>query len=406
MSVSLELIAKLARPAETKILLVVLDGLGGLPGPDGKTELAAARTPNLDALAPGASLGLIDPVSPGITPGSGPGHLGLFGYDPVTYLIGRGVLSAAGLGLEMNPGDLAARINFCTVDAAGVVTNRRAGRIPTATCVQLCEKLNGAVKIAGVEIQVSPEREHRAAVVFRGRKFSPHLLDTDPQKEGLKPLPVRAARDGAAERETVAIVSSFVEQAARVLESERPANMLLLRGFDVPPSLPQFADVFKLKGAAIAVYPMYRGIARLVGMSVIEFDGETIEAQVKALEHAWPAHDFVYVHVKKTDAYGEDGNAEAKSRVIEEFDGLLPRLLALEPDVLIVTGDHSTPARLKAHSWHPSPLLLRAPATARPDGLRRFTEAECARGGLGRIPAVDLMPLALAHALRLDKYGA
>lgn len=403
--VPLEFIGGLSHPASSKILLVVLDGLGGLPQPDGRTELAAAATPNLDALAPKATLGLIDPVSPGITPGSGPGHLGLFGYDPVAYLIGRGVLSAAGLGIEMRHGDVAGRINFCTVDGAGVVTDRRAGRIPTETCVRLCEKLNAGVKIPGIEVLVKPEREHRAAVLFRGAGLSPHLADTDPQKEGLKPLAVRSTRDDAAGRDTVKAVGEFVTQAARILAAEKPANMILLRGFDAPPKLPQFLDVFKLKAAAVAVYPMYRGIAKLVGMDVIPVEGETIADEIRAVEGAWGSHDFVYLHVKKTDAYGEDGNAAAKSHVIEDFDAQLPRLLALKPDVLLITGDHSTPAALKSHSWHPSPLLLWA-ATNRPDGLPRFTEANCVRGGLGRFPAVDLMPQALAYALRLDKFGA
>jgi len=404
--VPLEFIAKLARPNTTKILLVVMDGLGGLPGgAKGLTELDEAKTPNMDGIAPRATLGAIDLVSPGITPGSGPGHLGLFGYDPVKYLIGRGVLSAAGLGLEMQAGDIAARINFCTVDAAGVVTDRRAGRIPTETCVKLCEKLTRELKVAGAEVVVRPEREHRAAVLFRGQGLEPCISDTDPQKEGVKPLEPQATREDAAGKKTEALVRDFVAQAGRILASEKPANMLLLRGFDAPPHLPQFPEIFKLKAAAVAVYPMYRGLSRLVGMTPVSFEGETIAHEIGAVENIWKDYDFIYLHVKKTDSYGEDGNRDAKIHVIEEVDGLMPRLLALNPDVLLITGDHSTPAAQKGHSWHPSPLLLLA-ATGRPDGHNRFTELNCVRGGLGRIDAVDMMPLALAHAMRLDKFGA
>ncbi len=399
----LEIISELVQPARTKILLCVLDGLGGLPGGSRHvTELEEAYTPSLDAIVPKSALGLIDPVSPGITPGSGPGHLGLFGYDPVTYYIGRGVLSAAGLGLEMQPGDLAARINFCTVDGKGVVTDRRAGRIPTETCVGLCEKLNQAIKLDRVKVIIKPEREHRAAVLFRGKGLRP-VTDTDPQREGVAPLEPKALTRGS--EKTVPIVKKFIEKSKRVLKGESPANMLLLRGFDSPPKLPQYADVFKLKAAAVAVYPMYRGIAKLAGMTVVPFDGEAVADEVTAVERIWKDYDFVYLHIKKTDSYGEDGNREGKAHVIEEFDAQLPRLLALKPDVLLVTGDHSTPASLKSHSWHPSPLLLHA-LTCRPDGHSRFTEMNCAGGGLGRIVAVDLLPLALAHALRLDKYGA
>ena len=367
------------------------------------TELEEAKTPSLDSIAPKSSMGLVHLVSPGITPGSGPGHLALFGYDPVRYLIGRGVLSAAGLGLEMQAGDVAARINFCTVDAKGLVTDRRAGRIPTETCVKLCEKLGAGVKIPGVAVTVKPEREHRAAVLFRGQGLDHTIADTDPQREGLAPLEPKALAPEA--EKTAGVVREFLAQAAKILAPESPANMVLLRGFDTPPHLPQFRDVFKLRAAAVAVYPMYRGLARLVGMEVVVPGGEAIADEVKTVEAIWKDYDFVYLHIKKTDSYGEDGNRDAKVHVIEEMDAQIGRLMALKPDVFILTGDHSTPAALKAHSWHPSPLLLGA-ATVRWDGLPRFTEANCARGGTGHILGADLMPLALAHALRLDKYGA
>jgi len=402
--VSLDFISKLAHPADTKIILCVLDGLGGAPGGDkGLTELDEAKTPNLDALALKSSLGLADPVSPGITPGSGPGHMGLFGYDPIKYFIGRGVLSAAGVGLEMKQGDIAARINFCTVDGQGIVTDRRAGRIPTETCVKLCEKLGGELKVPGVEILVRPEREHRAAVLFRGEGLDHNIGDTDPQREGLHWLEPKALKPEAAK--AAGIVGQFLAQVGKILSAEKPANMVLLRGFDAPPHLPQFADAFKLKAAAVAVYPMYRGLASLVGMKVIPVEGEAIKDEVATVGKIWKDYDFVYLHVKKTDSYGEDGNRPSKVHIIEEFDAALPKLLALKPSVLVITGDHSTPTLLKGHSWHPCPVLLAAD-TARRDGFARFTEVNCARGTLGHFQAVDLMPLMLAHALRLDKFGA
>jgi len=403
--IPLDVLGKLSRAGDSKILLVVLDGLGGTCGGERNvTELEEAKTPHLDAIAVHSSLGLLEMVAPGITPGSGPGHLSLFGYDPLKYFIGRGVLSAAGVGLEMKAGDIAARINFCTVDSKGVVTDRRAGRIPTETCVSLCEKLNRELKVPGTTVVVKPEREHRAAVLFRGEGLDQRIGDTDPQREGLAPLPAKAASPEA--EKAAGIVREFITQAGRILASDKPANMVLLRGFDSPPHLPQFPDVFKLKAACVAVYPMYRGISRLVGMDVAEFEGERIEDEVKCIESIWKNHDFIYLHVKKTDSYGEDGNRAGKVHVIEEFDALLPRLLALKPSVLAVTGDHSTPAALKAHSWHPSPVLLYAEGLCRPDGHKRFTESNCSRGCLGHLSATSLMPLMLAHALRLDKYGA
>lgn len=402
----LKFLSKLARPADTKILLCVLDGVGGTPGGSRNlTELEEARTPNLDALAPSAALGQMDMVAPGITPGSGPGHFALFGFDPRRYEIGRGVLSAAGLGLAMTASDLAARINFCTVDAKGAVTDRRAGRIPTETCVRLCEKLNKEIdNIDGIPVELKPEREHRAAVMFRGAGLGP-VTDTDPQREGLAPLEPKPLNDTVACRTAVPVVKKFIERVRVALKSESPANMVLLRGFDVPPHLPQYGDVFKLKAAAIAVYPMYRGLAKLVGMSVIEFPGEKVSDEIGMVEKVLKDYDFIFLHVKKTDSYGEDGNRDGKIHVIEEFDAELPRLLKLKPDVLVITGDHSTPAALKSHSWHPSPVLLKA-ANGRFDGLPRFTELNCARGGLGRFLAKDLMPQALSQALRLDKFGA
>ena len=400
--VSLEDLKALARPAQTKIVLLVLDGLGGLPRPgDGKTELEAAHTPNLDALADAGNLGLADPVAAGITPGSGPGHLGLFGYDPLQFRIGRGVLEAVGIDLELTPRDLAARGNFCSVDAQGLITDRRAGRIPTEVCARLASLLE-RIRIPGVELIVRPVREHRFVVLFRGQGLEEGLSESDPQETGKPPLPVHAEAPQA--KHAAEIANRFVDEARKALASEHPANMILLRGFSKHPSLPRLTDIYGVKAAVIAVYPMYRGLSRLVGMQAVK-TGDAVADEFSALESAFRQFDFFFVHVKKTDSAGEDGNFEKKVAVIAEVDREIPRLLALQPDVLVVTGDHSTPAAFRAHSWHPVPVLLWS-KWCRPDRAKRFTEQECRTGSIGHIRAAELMQLMMAHGERLTKFGA
>jgi 2,3-bisphosphoglycerate-independent phosphoglycerate mutase len=402
-----DLIRQLREPASTKIVLLVADGLGGLPiEAGGKTELESARTPHLDRLAREGTVGLSIPVAPGITPGSGPGHLGLFGYDPLEHPIGRGVLEALGVGVEVGPRDVAIRGNFCTIDAAGHVTDRRAGRIPTTTCVKLVEKLVAAVKIPGVETLIEPVQDYRFVVRFRGDGLGGAVEDTDPGHTGALTLEPRAARSGdAASAKTASIASEFLRQAREVLANEHPANFATLRGFAKHPDIASFADVYGLKAAAIAVYPMYRGLARLVGMTILDA-GKTLDDQISVLKAQWGAYDFFFVHFKYTDSTGEDGNFAKKVERIEELDAVVPEIVGLEPDVMIVTGDHSTPSRLKSHSWHPVPLLLWAPARSRPDAVTSFGEGPCLQGGLGQILAKSIMPLAMAHAGRLAKYGA
>ena len=399
----LNVLRELAVQNERRIVLLVLDGLGDLPQqPGGPTALEAARTPNLDALLASGICGLHDPIGPGITPGSGPSHLALFGYDPLRFEIGRGVLEAVGIDFPLTPQDLAARGNFCSVDGHGNITDRRAGRISTEVATQLTARLQAEVKIPGVQVFVEPVKEHRFVLVLRGEGLVPALTETDPQALGVPALPVRAQTPEA--EGTALLVNSFVEQARRILAQDHPANMVLLRGFAKYPSIPSLQELYKLKPAAIAVYPMYRGLAKLVGMAPLA-GGQTVADEFSALERGWADYDFFYLHVKKTDSYGEDGDFAHKVSVIEEVDGLLPRLAALKPDVVVVTGDHSTPAVLKSHSWHPVPVLLSAP-TARPDGVREFGERACLRGSLGRFPATDIMALALGHALKLTKFGA
>jgi 2,3-bisphosphoglycerate-independent phosphoglycerate mutase len=398
----LSLLKELAIPSDSRIVFLIMDGLGGLPRPeDGLTELEAAHTPNLDQLAGRSVCGLSVPVAPGITPGSGPGHLALFGYDPLVYEVGRGVLEALGIGFEVGPDDVAARGNFCTVDDQGRITDRRAGRIPTEKGAELCALLR-TIELAGVHAFVEPVKDYRFLLVLRGEGLSDGLTETDPQRTGAPPLPVQAIRPEA--EPTARYFNAWISRARELLADQRPANMVTLRGLSRDPHLPRMEEVFKLKAAAIAAYPMYRGVASLVGMDILP-TGETIAQEFETLASHWEEFDYFFLHVKKTDSAGEDGDFARKAAVIEEVDGLLPSLLALAPDVLVVTGDHSTPWALRAHSWHPVPILLHS-AYCRPDGIEAFSERACARGSLGVFPAREIMPLALAHGLRLQKFGA
>jgi 2,3-bisphosphoglycerate-independent phosphoglycerate mutase len=400
--IALEQIREIAKPSSSKIVLLVIDGLGGLAHPEtGKTELETARTPNLDRLAREGICGLAEPVSPGIIPGSAPAHLALFGYDPVKYIIGRGVLEALGIDFDLREGDVAARGNFCTIDAEGRIIDRRAGRISTQKCAELCRLLDGR-EVDGVQILVAPVKEHRFVAVFRGDALSAELNDSDPQQTGVPPHTVLPLAAGAERSATV--VNKFLAQAKEALASAQPANMVLLRGFSRHPHLPLMGEIYKLRPAAVAAYPMYRGLAKLVGMTVLE-TGAAIEDVFITLERHYADFDFFFLHVKQTDSAGEDGDFERKVRAIEEVDAALPRLLRLAPEVIVVSGDHSTPALLKGHSWHPVPFLLYS-RWCRPDGVTEFSETACAEGVLGRFPSLETMPLAMANALKFTKFGA
>jgi len=421
-----ELFKKISIENDKKIVLLVLDGLGGLPL-KGKTELETARTPNLDLLAAESELGLSHPIAPGVTPGSGPAHLSLFGYDPLKYEIGRGILEALGVGVAVGARSVAVRGNFATLEN-GLVTDRRAGRIPTEKNREIIAYLRGKIKkIEDVEVGLYPGEEHRFVLVLTGDGLDDHLTDADPEATG-KPLLYAKAKSVQAEK-TARVANLFIDRLTSELAGRPPANTCLLRGFAQYPAIPSLAELFKLKAAAIAVYPMYKGLAQLVGMEVLAA-GRTIADQVATLKQHYAAHDFFFVHIKKTDSYGEDGNFSAKVGVIEEFDRWLPEILELTPDVLVVTGDHSTPAVLKGHSWHPNPVLLRAafqrrspaaggvldaiaPASGRSRGKisaaavpAKFSESACARGLLGNFSAMDILPLAMGNALKFKKYGA
>ena len=399
----LDLIRRLSVPADPKVVLCVMDGLGGLPGPRSRTELDEAATRHLDRLAEEGTLGQTIPAGYGVTVGSGPGHTALFGLDPLRYEIGRGVLEATGIDFEIGPDDLAARGNLCTVDAAGDIVDRRAGRVATEVTAGIVAELN-QIALPGVEVFVRTVKEHRFVLVLRGPGLSAAITDADPQQAGVPPPTAEAATAEPDAERTAELVNRFVAEARERLKGREIANHLLLRGWSQRPELPQLPELWKLRAAACTVYPMYRGLARLVGMKTID-GGDSLGTQFEALRRHWDDYDFFFVHHKAPDGAGEDGDFARKAQAIREFDDALPQLLKLEPDVLVVTGDHSTPAVMAAHSWHPVPLLIHG-RHVRPDGSHHFNELECARGGYGTIPATEVLPLAFAHAGRLAKYGA
>ena len=385
----------------SKILMLVVDGLGGLPHPETrKSEMETAHIPNLDALARESVCGLTTPITPGVTPGSGPGHLALFGYDPVKYLIGRGVLEALGIGIQLESSDVAVRGNFCTVDGQGLLVDRRAGRIPASESAPLCQRLD-QIQVPGVELSVYPVQDYRFVLVLRQEGLEADVTETDPQRTGVPPLPVKALSSSS--EKTAQATNAFVAAAAEILGDRDIANMVLLRGFSRLPSLPSMGEGYRLNPAAIAAYPMYRGLANLLGMKVIP-TGRAFDDELETLAQNFADHDFVFLHYKPADAAGEDGNLEAKVEALEALDSFIPRILEHEPDVLVVAGDHATPALLAAHSWHPVPFLIRSKWT-RGEGVEAFSERACALGSMGHIPAVNLMLLVLAQADKLTKFG-
>lgn len=399
--IDLPYLSEICRSTPSKIVLLVADGLGGAPHPDtGKSELETADLPNLDALARESSCGLTTPVMTGVTPGSGPGHMALFGYDPVKYLMGRGVLEALGIDVELGPGDVASRGNFCTVDSDGLLVDRRAGRIPSSESAPLVELLD-QIEVPGVSLSVYPVQDYRFVLVIRGDGLDDGISETDPQVVGETPLKARALNDGSSK--ATEVVNAFAAAAQELLSERDRANMVLLRGFSKLPHLPDFGESYSLNPGAVAAYPMYRGLAKLVGMNVIPTGG-TFDDELDTLERHFDNHDFFFLHYKPADAAGEDGDFDAKVRCLEELDARIPRLRGLGPDVLVVAGDHATPAIMAGHSWHAVPMMVNSSLT-RGDGAPAFHERACSSGSLGRLPATELMMLAMAHAGKLVKYG-
>ena len=385
----------------SKIIMLVVDGLGGLAHPDtGLSELETAHLPNLDAMAQESACGLTTPVLPGVAPGSGPGHLALFGYDPLKHIIGRGALEALGIETPLNPGDVAARGNFCLVDGDGLLVDRRAGRIPTEFSAPLCERLN-RIQVHGAELNVYPVQDYRFVLRLRGEGLSERITQTDPQVVGVQPLTVEALEPQA--ELTAAMVNDFLAQAKQLLAEEERANMVMLRGFAQLPNLPPMGDVYRLNPAGIAAYPMYRGLATVSGMRVIS-TGKTFADEVETLHQNYDDHDFFFIHYKPADAAGEDGDFDAKVKRLEELDPLIPEIRKLNPDVLLVAGDHATPAIMASHSWHPVPFMLHSKLT-KGEGIKSFDERACSQGSIGNIFATQVMLLAMSHAGKLTKYG-
>ena len=385
----------------SKIIMLVVDGLGGLAHPDtGLSELETAHLPNLDAMARESACGLTTPVLPGVAPGSGPGHLALFGYDPLKHIIGRGALEALGIETPLNPGDVAARGNFCLVDGDGLLVDRRAGRIPTEFSAPLCERLD-RIQVPGVELNVYPVQDYRFVLRLKGEGLSERITETDPQVVGVAPLVVEALEPQA--EKTAAMVNDFLTQAKQLLAEEERANMVMLRGFAQLPNLPPIGDVYRLNPAGIAAYPMYRGLATVSGMRVIP-TGKTFADEVETLHQNYDDHDFFFIHYKPADAAGEDGDFDAKVKRLEELDPLIPEIRKLNPDVLLVAGDHATPAIMASHSWHPVPFMLHSKLT-KGEGIKAFDERSCSQGSVGSILATQVMLLAMSHAGKLTKFG-
>ncbi|MDI6642110.1 MAG: 2,3-bisphosphoglycerate-independent phosphoglycerate mutase [Elusimicrobiota bacterium] len=406
-----ELIKSIAQKNQQKILLLVIDGLGGISHPEtNKTELETANLTNLNNLCKKSLCGLITPISQGIIPGSGPAHLALFGYNPLRYQIGRGVLEALGIGVELTKNDLAVRANFATINySSGVIVDRRAGRISTDENQKLTKILQEKINtIDNVEVIIRSGKEHRFVVIFRAKSpdaLSENITSNDPQKENKPPAKITACSADTKAGETANLINKFLESALEILKAEKKANYILLRGFSKYPDIPQMQDVYKLNPACIATYPMYRGLAQLVGMKILH-TGEKLQDELQTLKNNFDSYDFFYLHIKETDALGEDGNFSGKVKKLEEIDKILPEIVELKLDVLIITGDHSTPATLKGHSWHNVPFLLYSKNISYSETLEKFTEKECLKGSLGIFPATSVMPLALANTGKLTKFGA
>ena len=407
---------------QRKILLIIFDGLGDRPVTElgHKTPLEAAPKPNLDWFAANGMNGLLDPIGPGIRPGSDTSHLALFGYDPMKVYTGRGPFEAVGVGIELEKGDVAFRCNFATVDEELTLTDRRAGRIKDGT-EQLAKTLDG-LKLGRVKVLFRAGTEHRAALVFRGKGLSPKVSDTDPHEEGKKILTSEPLESKG--KATAKVLNTFTRKAydllkdhpvnrARIAKGEAPANMVVARGAGIAPELEPIAQKFGVKAAGIAGVALIKGMFRAVGMDVLDVKGATggldtdmvakAEAAIKALK----SYDLVVVNIKAADLCGHDGQPSEKIKVIERIDQMMGHLKTdLGPDVIVaLTADHSTPVAIKDHSGDPVPVTIFGEGI-RVDEIPHFDERSVARGALGRIRGQDLMSILMDHANRTEKFGA
>jgi 2,3-bisphosphoglycerate-independent phosphoglycerate mutase len=397
-----------------KILMIILDGASDRPV-NGITPLQHAETPNLDEIASLGISGIIDPIAPGIRPGSDVAHLSLLGYDPYEVYTGRGPFEAAGVGIDVKPGDIAFRCNFATVDN-GIAVDRRAGRIRGT---KELAKAIGEVKIDDVEIIFKGSTEHRAAMVIRGDGLSQDVIPNDPAEDGRHVCKIEAINPEA--ERTAKILNKFVEETEKILEEheinrerrekgEPPANYILFRGVGEAPKLERFDERYGLKGGVIAAVALVIGIGRMCGMEYIKTEGATgdvhsdVRMKMKNAVRALEDHDFILMNIKGTDEMGHDGDFLGKSDFIQRIDESLAEIMDIGA-LVVITADHSTPVSVGGHSADPVPVVMKGEGV-RVDDVKAYDEISSAKGGLLRIRGMNLLPILADLTNRAKKFGA
>ena len=404
-----------------KTFFVICDGLGDRPIPKlgRKTPLEYAKTPNLDAIARRGIIGAMNTIDIGVRPGSDTAHMAIFGYDPHVYYTGRGPFETAGLRMEHKDGDICFRVNMGTVDDTLHIIDRRAGRIGDTSA--FARELNG-MKIDGVEFFVKAGTGYRMGMIMRGKKLSTHITDIDPGHVGKGVRMCEATDDTSEAKRTAKILNTFVSRAHKLLKRmpvniDRQknglpqANYLLVRGAGVYPKLPRFFDKYGLRAACFAGAGLYKGIARLIGMDVVHVPGATgkpdsnIRAKVEtAIKHR-KDYDFFFIHFKGADSCGEDGDVEGKIAYIEKIDDAVAPLLKLKNSLVVITADHSTPCTIKSHSADDVPIVIMGDEV-RDDDVHEFSERTCAKGRMGHIKGMHVMPIILDLMGIAEKFGA
>ncbi|MCK4443355.1 MAG: 2,3-bisphosphoglycerate-independent phosphoglycerate mutase [Thermoplasmata archaeon] len=408
--------------AVKKILLIILDGMADRPVAvlGSKTPLQAANTPNMDWFAKNGMCGQMDPIAPGVRPGSDTSHLAILGYNPHEVYTGRGPFEAAGVGLPMEHGDIAFRCNFGTIDADGTVRDRRAGRIRKGTS-EIARDLDG-MPIEGVKVIFKEATEHRAVLILRGDGLSPKVTDVDPHAVGVKYHECEALEPEAGR--TAEIVNEFVERSREILadhevnkkrlkEGDFPANIILPRGSGVFPHLDSLEERFGIRSAAICGVTLIKGICRVAGMKILDVDGATggldtdMIAKGKAAIEALESYDFVFLNVKAPDICGHDGDPEGKVKVAERLDMMMSFIRKeLRNDVIMaVTSDHSTPVSVRDHAGDSVPLIVYG-KDIRVDEVSSYDEISVTKGILGRIRGSDLIHILLDQSGRAEKFGS